>query len=333
MVQLIGEGSYGCVFKPHLRCEGERSTSKSKVPKNTIGKVFPIRYAFDEEYEQMRVIDKLDPKGEFSVPLYGSCTVSNRRDVREKLDKCRLLMRKQQSSQWKSPSGYEQLVYANGGNSLDNLIENNVGSVSKLKRIFLALRPSMSGISKLHKAGYIHQDIKPANMLISNKSKLSIIDYGLMEKTKNIFVSSNYKGLEYDYLYYPPEFKLFAYKSSLSKFYYAAIRNYDYGYFKDIVEDILGINLKDELISMFSDKKKEKMYDTAKVDVYSLGIVILELYVWSGLYAKKCKINTSNYDFKNNIEMLLRKMIAIHPHKRASIAQAINLYDKIVRKM
>ena len=68
---LIGEGSYGCIFKPIVTCQ-----KKIHVPKNTIGKVFVDYSEFDLEKAIQNKIKKLDPNNEFTIPLYNVCDIA-----------------------------------------------------------------------------------------------------------------------------------------------------------------------------------------------------------------------------------------------------------------
>ena len=64
----IAEGSYGCVFSPPLKCLNKKKTTASQA-----GKIFNNRDSMEEEKELAEKINKIDPKGKWTVPYYGSC--------------------------------------------------------------------------------------------------------------------------------------------------------------------------------------------------------------------------------------------------------------------
>ncbi|KAE8849706.1 hypothetical protein PTNB85_00122 [Pyrenophora teres f. teres] len=74
---------------------------------------------------------------------------------------------------------YIQTEYCEGGNLRKYL--DNVGYNSRLDdfRIWKILLELLSGLKSIHDAGYIHLDLKPANILIDFEGGLKIADFGL----------------------------------------------------------------------------------------------------------------------------------------------------------
>lgn len=48
------------------------------------------------------------------------------------------------------------------------------------------LKPILSGIKRLHQAGYIHRDIDPSNIMITKEGKVKIIDFGVCKPISSI---------------------------------------------------------------------------------------------------------------------------------------------------
>ena len=61
--KLLGEGGYGCVFDSHFNCKNETSQHKFGVRK-----VFKYKHDSLNEFNEMKIINELDPKSKFSNP-------------------------------------------------------------------------------------------------------------------------------------------------------------------------------------------------------------------------------------------------------------------------
>jgi serine/threonine protein kinase len=86
------------------------------------------------------------------------------------------------------------------GKTLEQYIEKekNIAVGAFLKQIFL---PVIAALEKLHRMGMIHRDLKPNNIIITNKNLPVIIDFGsavnyLQPDKKNIFVTPGFSPLE-----------------------------------------------------------------------------------------------------------------------------------------
>ncbi|MBI1370137.1 MAG: protein kinase [Planctomycetes bacterium] len=56
-----------------------------------------------------------------------------------------------------------------------SLVQNKPTNMRELVRVFLAVA---SGLAAMHKAGYVHADIKPNNILLTDRGEVKIIDLG-----------------------------------------------------------------------------------------------------------------------------------------------------------
>lgn len=65
--------------------------------------------------------------------------------------------------------------YSNG--TLEQRINQFTGNV---REAFVAIRPLVEGVSRIHEAGYIHRDIKPGNIFIDDDDSLVLGDFGLV---------------------------------------------------------------------------------------------------------------------------------------------------------
>lgn len=318
--RLLGEGSYGCVYKPQLQCE----KASRRGSKNLVGKVFVSNRAFEEEYDtQLRIVNKLDPLGEFTLPLYDHCSVKAETN-REPLSQCKLTKERPSSS-------YNQLIYENGGTSLHDFMKKR-GNTPEFIRILEKMRPLFVGIQRMLQRGSVHQDIKPDNIM-KRGEKIFLIDFGLLNRIDGVFTKENAYVLEYDYPYYPPEFKLFGLKHERAKFLLSARKNFKYldSTAIQVFESILGVGLFAGLDRVYDERKTDpQLFNPEKVDIYSLGMSIFELYIWSGLYRSK---NKKYRIVRFMVEDLLRNMLQLNPSKRTDIETLIGLFDDMFRRM
>ena len=164
---LIGEGTYGKVYRPHIPCKNK--TFKN----NVVGKVFADKDDYDNEVEIAKLIKNLNVKNEFSIPFYDNCDENM------------------------------EIIYKNGGQDLyDYMINHN--NHDKFYDILYKMRYICNGIQILIKNGLVHQDIKLEN-IVYNGEDLYLIDYGLM--TQRSIVYNIKAFLTYDYIAFPPEYK------------------------------------------------------------------------------------------------------------------------------
>ena len=48
------------------------------------------------------------------------------------------------------------------------------------------IKAALSGLMALHDAGYIHRDIDPSNIFITEDEHIKIIDFGIFKQMKNL---------------------------------------------------------------------------------------------------------------------------------------------------
>ena len=169
---FIGAGSYGCVFRPALPChtiltQNESGARQKKTGrhhhKNTVGKVFTDQAEFERERLVLEAIHRLDPRGEFTVPYLYDCLV-DLREADARSCKALVTMMKEGRRSRSRVKNLPQLVLYNGSSTLDALVRRKPPlSWDLFRRVFVLLRPVVVGLGRLAKAGWVHQDIKPAN--------------------------------------------------------------------------------------------------------------------------------------------------------------------------
>lgn len=208
--ELLGEGSFGCIFIPEIPCTSEiEILNRKAVGRQTVGKVFTYydnkHGAIETEKKLARLVNKWDPDGRyFAIP--------------SKICKTTLEMVQ------KHPSAYQcsELNYFDKAD-LDQIVMPYYGlDLSDYMREYLRLfkrkfpveflipmiKNALMGVKVLQDNKAIHMDIKSNNVLFDNVT-LRIIDFSLLRSYGEVYKTKRFKErLSYSYFPYPLEFIL-----------------------------------------------------------------------------------------------------------------------------
>lgn len=316
----VNEGAGGCVFRPHIACD-----LGGKKYKHTVGKIFDDHHFQSEQKYFEFVKNTIDPEGEFTVPMFGTCVVKPHKFKKsDEKHKCS-----------KVASEYHQIVFQDGGADFrDYLIETTM-SVDEIVR---HMRPLFYGIYKMSKMNYVHFDIKLENILFDEKrKKFYIIDFGLMRGVDRVYTESFAKKANFDYLWWPPEIKFWhlLMNDNITTFDDARDmfdRNFGLVRLKDIWRHFPEQEIHLKSFYMMCESNPKKAIDVikkhaSKVDVYGLGMslyVMLRVSVEGGLY--------ENAQLVKELFALSAKMICFDPRERISSRDALLQFDTIMRK-
>lgn len=329
----IAEGSYGCVFSPPLKCLNKQKTTASQA-----GKIFNSKDSMEEEKELAEKINKIDPKGKWTVPYYGSCFINVKQTrPNDNIYKC--------NKYTKHIPITEQLIYKNGGIDLNHFINNfellkDILFIDDLIPLFYNL---LKGLRTLNEKHIAHCDIKPPNMLYDfDKSKFYIIDFGLTTPYSNISSFSNYNMLNHVYPYYPPEFKMYVqliiHKNTNVNI-DDILENYSRylprGFFNFISKYIdIPLQLKQFAIKCQKNKDvfkhKFKTEYVSKIDVFSLGMTFVEIFYRLSI---KSQIPLKDKQFFNNfMKRVIVPMINMDADERYDATKACNSLKILLKK-
>ena len=324
MPPFIGEGTYGCVFKPPVSCRNRGNIGSNSV----VGKVFRSDKEFKKEVEINDIVKLIDPQRKFTLPMLNTCRTSNF-ESKDQVGQCRLINNPYDSS------GFSQILYKDGGQNFKQVMNTIKGSPRIFIKVMKMFKPVLQGLVQMQAYGYVHQDIKPQNMLLKNK-KIYLIDFGLINSANNIYSEEQRYILQYDYPYYPPEYKLWVYNNSFTNFHNKVLRNYQFtiiinGKSYNLMDTMkkMGIDIKKELKELFALQKKAMQ--VGKIDVFSLGVVILELYIWSGLYDEKFDKSSKAYAINEELRKFITSMIHLNVAKRANSTTVFARYKALMK--
>lgn len=179
-VELINQGSYGCIFRPGFNCKGKPIQTKKN--KQYITKVQKNASTSQRETKLGKIIKNISGYEDYFAPILSKCEVSLARIDNDKIKRCDFIEDEEKT--------YEtnKLRYV-GKDTLATYILNIVEATPK--QLFNILLDThihlLTGFDRLLSAGIVHMDVKENNIMIDDYTKTPIIiDYGLSTEIKKI---------------------------------------------------------------------------------------------------------------------------------------------------
>ncbi len=220
-LQLAGEGSHGCAFRPTLNCYPDTfvpakhtQTKNAKNVKNTkkayISKVFADQKdAIKERILFDKYIHKINANAIFTTHMLGSCQANTRslnNNSYNTFKKCPHTT-PQRGPLFDKTNRHMQLIIEDGGIDL-----YEQAKYIPFIEMFKHMRPLFVGLVKMEKKKIAHADIKIENITYNPKTKrMFYIDFGLTTSFDYMFDVRRKYYLNYVYYTYPPEHLLAAY--------------------------------------------------------------------------------------------------------------------------
>lgn len=180
---LIGEGTYGCVYRPAIKCENATNTGIDKK----VSKVMKTTEA-NLEYSEYDKIDKADPQKKFYLGKPQMCSMSEA-DYKANVEQsgCRILTPNS------TYTDYTMLQYEDGGTDLEIFAIKHLNAFlapNKQKQtdlFWLNAHSLFMGLKMFAENDILHDDIKPQNIVLkydlaNGTVKFNYIDFGLMKK-------------------------------------------------------------------------------------------------------------------------------------------------------
>lgn len=350
---MIGEGSYGCVFKPSIPC------NKYKSDNNKVSKVFASDEAtkeLNQEYKINKMIEKIPNHQLWSNIWYKKCKppdYTTLKTIEPDIDKC-LDMNNISINEYNNQRN--MLIGDYGGTTFNEYILklltkkkfNDINVVIRnILIIFKNMKPLFIGIDQMNKNGILHNDIKGDNIMINN-GQFKLIDFGLSSNHTNIkFIIDRSLGeFDYDRIYIPYTYEYiysFADKDSLNyelddiKYNIYRYSHETYNYIHEIIfKRNNSHKYLIDLISRIKNKESSNINELInKVDVYSLGIILpLTIFKLSMAYGKKTLFNKlMNHKYIKPIFELFKDMTEPDALDRISSNQALKRYNNLEKEI
>lgn len=279
----IGEGSYGCVHKPNLKCKYQNKTLKNHVSK------FMETSDALSELNEYKIIDKIDKNKHYFLGKPTLCIPANNKTNKRAIQKCDMFKKNC------SLKDYSLLVMKDGGKELSEFskktiqeLKKNKTSVNFIKKFFLEIKNLFRGVMLFEENGYSHHDLKPQNIVYNiNTNTMKFIDFGFMRKQHVIIDEckhSAFKIADYPFWCYPFEFPYMNKEDYMKILTMSEIKKLEY--YKDWIQQIYS-------------KKESKL---------SISMIIFFNYITKYKNETEKKLITEKY-FENFKHMLLYEMI------------------------
>jgi len=189
---IIGEGAYGCVHRPSLKCKNKPRISYL----NKTSKIMSKSSAM-EELKEYKNVKKADPNNNFYLGVPESCDTDDklRSNVSAAL-RCKLVNNVPSFMNFLKSS--KLIIMGDGGMNVLQYVQTtktwplNHASQHKCELFLLDCLRLFHGILQFKKAGIVHHDLKPQNIVYNEaENRVNIIDFGLMEKKKDILKNAD----------------------------------------------------------------------------------------------------------------------------------------------
>ena len=184
---LVGQGSYGCVFRPTIPCVDSPNTNMDQK----ISKVLTTPNA-DKESREYDQIARADPKSEYYLGKPQKCSMSEA-DYTAFVEKsgCRILKPNT------TYSDYRLLQYLDGGSDLDDFARVHLTKFlstwpqRQSDYFWLNAHKLFMGLKQFAANNVIHDDLKPQNIvfkfdLAKDTMDFNFIDFGLARNLSSL---------------------------------------------------------------------------------------------------------------------------------------------------
>ena len=187
--KILGQGSYGCVIKPSLKCD---SKDKSIIYDNKVSKIMMRREAVKEQSE-MEAFKNLKEMHKYTVGYPELCKPKNNPKFRKLAREC-------------YAEGVRENIRFNKGENIHMLLLDDAGvdyknvrnklfntlTLEDKKIFFCSILNLIEGLNYFKENGLIHHDIKLDNLVYNVKTGESkYIDFGLVQRKKDFIKQAN----------------------------------------------------------------------------------------------------------------------------------------------
>ena len=206
---IVGQGSYGCVVKPSLKCEKSYNALDSKPNyDNKVSKIMSDRDA-KEEQQEMKIFKSIKGIEKYTVAYPKLCKPRMNEQFKKLVAKCRSSPVRQKQAE-RNLEGLSLLILEDGGVDLHQFVRSVFPtlSISDKEAFLVSIVDLVEGIEFFVEHNVLHHDIKLANIVYNIQTgKAKYIDFGMMEKIDNFIyeASDNNNEMAISWDYFPSE--------------------------------------------------------------------------------------------------------------------------------
>lgn len=330
----VFSGTYGITFIPAFPCVSGQTFS------NSLGKVFWREQSADEEWEfskKLVDIEKGTSQKYFTYPKF-QCHINfvcpeNGTALADMTQPEKELYEYFKDNSINVPKTLPQHVMDYSGIMLNEYFKTYYKTKKATRAEFIHIIENLFyAVKRLIDNKYVHCDIKELNVIISNKKRLRLIDFGLISSFNDFYDPTKNLLLQVPYVYVSaPELTKYIneIKNNRHFGYFALLDSYDEvakngtriyekimnGYNRNHYNE-MNIRDKDAYIKFLKDTKSAE-----KQDLYSIGLIIMRFM--------DILVPENQDPQSDRFNQLLRGLLDPNPRYRLNITQAINLVKEI----
>jgi serine/threonine protein kinase len=186
---FVGEGTYGCVHKPPMKCKNEKQSTN-----NSIATKLMLDKDAKDEMTEFKLIESADKKELFHLGKPQICKADTNIENRSATMLC-----PSRRFSHDNMNDYSLLLIKYGGLDLEKYGKKvkefpiNTANRRIVEHFWMDISRIIYGLSILSAKGKVHHDLKPQNIVYNQDTgRANLIDFGLMTtKTKIINASNN----------------------------------------------------------------------------------------------------------------------------------------------
>ena len=176
-IDLINQGSYGCIFRPGINCKGKPIKNKKYITK-----VQKSATTSRKEAKIGKIIKTIANYDDYFAPILKTCEISMARMTNDKVKRCDFIE--------DDGKTYEtnKLRYVGKNTLAKHILNVTEESPKRLFRVLLDTHKNiLVGFNKLSSVGIVHFDVKENNIMIEDTTgNPIIIDFGLSSEIKTL---------------------------------------------------------------------------------------------------------------------------------------------------
>lgn len=202
--KLIGQGTYGCVYKPSLKCKEKNMDVKDKISKLTFSD------DAKKELKEYGLIAKTDPENKYYLGVPKVCTLDVTEENLKSLKYSKCKIQKDLFAELSNEKQLKLLLLTDGGMDLNKYTEKKRTKM-EMNHFWVAAHKMFIAVGVLGKHEMLHADLKASNIVYDPvKKDMNLIDFGLSKtltdfRKKFLFHHSEHWS-------YPPEMTLYMIK-------------------------------------------------------------------------------------------------------------------------
>ncbi len=212
--KLLGEGGYGCVISPPLKCNKPFFKIPYSIDEKYVSKIFEYDEEDEDVFNELKLGNKLiniDPYQKYFSPIINGCNFVKQKHPNiqylisrpnynstssstKKTDKCSIF----------NDVEYLNLISKNAGIDFDVALRNKNPNIINFIRInyIHIFKHLCTAVELLHKNNILHRDIKTLNSMIDykkerQKASITLIDFGLSVAMNKKFKFTDLYDLTY----------------------------------------------------------------------------------------------------------------------------------------